>query len=714
MKKYFWIFFAIALFATGFTFETAAQQLTKSGAPVIPLPQGDVRKSAPAPGSVPKIQIGKARMSRLANGLTVIVVENHKLPRVSFRVFVNNDPVLEKDAAGYGNMMGELLTKGTRTRTKTEIDNQVDFIGATLSSDASGVAGACLSKHTDELLGLMSDVVLNPVFPEEELEKDRRRQASNLIASRDDANAISRVISSILCYGEAHPYGEVMTEETLGNINLDLIKSYYDAYFKPDISYLVVVGDITPDVALIKAEKYFGAWPSGTPMQHRYAVPQPPGQTQVDFVDKPGAVQAVITITYPVALPPNSPDIIPSRLMNTLLGGYFNSRVNANLREAHGFTYGAFTALSADPLVGDFRASASVRTAVADSAIAEFLHEFRRLRTEKISNDELQLVKNVLTGQFAQSLEQPATLANFALNTARFDLPADYYEKYLIALQQVTTDDVLAMAQKYILPDQSYIIVIGNRNELAERLKPFTPDGQIHFFNRDGTPLVMTKVPVPAGVTASTVIADYVQAIGGMDSISHLHDLTQKMALDMSGMALTMTIIQKAGDKIALTMEMNGQTVSNRVFDGSTGNESGLGGATRALEGEELEDLKEQAWFCKESHYASAGYILTLKGGEVINGQNAYVLEVVRPDGKKTLEYYDMTTSLKMREISSQAGGNGQAITVTTDFGDYKAINGVLFPHSITISGASPAPLSATVTSATANSGVDDAIFQLK
>ncbi|MFN0034406.1 MAG: M16 family metallopeptidase, partial [Saprospiraceae bacterium] len=285
------------LLATAFPSNIFAQQ-TPSGAPAIPLPSGDVRKAAPAPGSAPKIQIGKAETFKLDNGLTVIVVENHKLPTVSYQIYVDNDPAQEKEAAGYVDLMGDLLARGTKTRTKEQIDESVDFLGASLSSSANGVSGSCLSKHSDKLLEIMADVLLNPTFPQEELDKLKRQYESGLAAAKDDPDAIAGNVGSVLRYGKDHPYGEIMTEESLAKINLDQIRGHYNTYFKPNISYFVVVGDVTKAQAEKFAKQYFGKWQKGDVPKHKYAVPQAPAKTQVDFVHKPGAVQSAISITY--------------------------------------------------------------------------------------------------------------------------------------------------------------------------------------------------------------------------------------------------------------------------------------------------------------------------------------------------------------------------------------------------------------------------------
>lgn len=681
-------------------------------APKIPLPVGDVRKNSPAPGTAPKVQIGTAETFKLDNGLTVIVVENHKLPKVSYRIFVDNDPVLEKDAAGYLDMTGELLSKGTLTRTKSQIDAEVDFLGATLFSDANGVNGSCLSKHSDKLLTIMSDILLHPAFPQEELDKAKKRAQSGLASQKDDANAIAGTVASILRYGKDHPYGEVMTEATLSKINLDQIKNHYNTFFKPNIAYLVVTGDITKAEVEKQAKQYFGKWQKGDVPTHTYAIPRAPEKTQVDFVHKPGAVQSVINVTYPVELQPGTPDVIRSRVTNSLLGGYFNSRLNSNLREGHGWTYGSGSSLNPDKLVGSFNASASVRNAVTDSSIIEIMKEMRRLGEEKVANEELQVVKNVMAGNFSRSLEEAGTVATFALNTARYKLPADYYEKYLEVLQLVTAEEVQAMAKKYIRADKAHILVVGNKDEVADRLKQFAADGKINFYDAFGNPVKPANTTLPAGLTAEQVVEDYLNAIGGRAKINSIKDMQSTSSMQLQGMELGIKTFQKGRNKYAVEMTMNGQAMNKQLYDGAQGFQSAMG-QVETLEGEALIDLKEQALFCKEAVYKTDGYKYMLKGMETINGSNAYIIEVERPDGKKTTEYYDSKTSLKVREISTGTGADGNPSVQTIDISDYKEVNGVKLPHGMTVSGAFPVPFKVTVSEIKLNSGVEDAVFKM-
>ncbi len=694
------------------TTPTAVPTKASSKAPLIPIPTGDVRKSAPSAGSPPKIQIGAAETFTLDNGLTVILVENHKLPTVSYRIFVDNDPVLEKDAAGYLDLTGELLSKGSKTRTKAQIDEQVDFLGANLFSDANGVNGNCLSKHSDKLLTIMSDVLLNPVFLPEELEKAKKRAESNLASQKDDANAIAGKVASVLRYGKNHPYGEIMTDATLAKINLEQIKTYYNTYFKPNIAYLVVTGDVTKAQVEKQAKQYFGQWAKGDVPTHTYGIPRAPEKTQVDFVNKPGAVQSVINITYPIELKPGTPDVIRSRVANSILGGYFNSRLNANLREGHGWTYGSGSSLNPDKLVGSFNASASVRNAVTDSSIIEALKEMRRLGEEKVGEAELQVVKNVMAGNFSRSLEEPGTVATFALNTARYKLPADYYEKYLEVLQSISADEVQAMAKKYIRPDKAHILVVGNKTDVADLLKQFTSDGKINFYDAYGNALKQPNTALPPGLKAEQVVEDYLNAIGGRAKLNAVQNMQSTSSMSLQGMNFSIKTYQKDRNKYAVEMSMNGKVMNKQIYDGLTGTQSAMG-QVEALDSAQLNDFKEQALFCKEATYKTGGYKIELKGIEVINGNNAYVIEVLRPDGKKTTEYYDNKTSLKIREISTGKGMDGNPNVQTIDIGDYKDVNGVKLPYAMTVSGPFPVPFKVTVSEIKLNAGVDDVLFKL-
>ena len=665
------------------------------------------RHNAPAPGPAPTIKVKDAANFTLANGLQVIVAENNKLPVVSFQVFVDVPPIMEGDQAGAASIAGDLLSRGTTTKTKAEIDEAVDFIGADFNTSSSGIYASSLKKHTESLMAIASDVLFNPAFPRDEFEKIKKQTLSGLASQKDDPNAIASNVSNVINYGKDHPYGEIVTEESVGNISLQSAKNYYDTYFKSNASYVIIVGDISAAEAKPLAEKYFGSWKKGTVKKKEFAMPQAPAKTQVDFVSKTGAVQSVINVTYPIDLKPGSDDVIKARVLNTIMGGYFGSRLMQNLREDKAYTYGARSSISYDQEVGYFKASASVRNEVTKESVQEFLNELNRLRTEKVGEKELTSVKNYITGGFARSLESPQTVARFARNIARYNLPADYYSTYLEKLNAVTSDDIMAMAQKYIQPENAHILVVGSKSEVADALTEF---GELNYYDNYGNPIVIESSAT--NMSADMVIEKYLTALGGKDKLMQVKDLTMNMEADMMGQTLQMEIVQKAPHKVSTKMTTQGMTVMEQVFNGEKGVQGQMG-QNAPMSAEDIELAKKQAVLFPEAQLEKTGATLKFVGAENVDGKNTYVVEMVDTDGKKTNLFFDASTFLKIKEVSTFEA-NGQTITMTNDLADYKEVDGILFPHTRTTSGAMPAPLKMIVKEIKVNSGVADSFFKVE
>ncbi|MFZ2899576.1 MAG: pitrilysin family protein [Saprospiraceae bacterium] len=672
----------------------------------------DFRKMAPAPGPAPKIELGSYEQFQLDNGLKVIVVENHKLPRVSFQLFVDAPEVHEGELAGFIDMAGSMLTKGTKTRTKAQVDEAVDFMGASLNSSGSGLFGSCLTKHTDGLLDVMADVLMNPVFPTDEFEKLKKQTLSGLALSKNDPNAIAGNVESVLNFGAKHPYGNIQSEGSTEKITVDVCKAYYQTYFRPNISYLVVVGDIKLDQAKTLAQKYFGNWEMRPVQKLEYETPKRPDQARVAFVDKPGAVQSVIHVTYPIDLKPGSPDAIVASVMNTALGGYFGSRLMSNLREDKAYTYGARSNLNTDPLIGSFRAFASVRNEVTDSAMIQFLYEINRLRTDKMPEDELAMVKNYMSGGFARSLESPQTVARFALNTVRYNLPKDYYATYLEKLSAVTADDVMAAAKKFLQPDQAYLLIVGNKPAVAEKLLPFDKDQKIEYFDPFGNLLPDEGMKLPEGLTAEQVIEDYITAVGGKDAVQKVNSISTAMSADSPMGKLEITTVVQKPNKYLTTFGVNGNVMQKMVFNGENGGMEAMG-QKMPMDDETKTGLREDATPFLEMYYAERGFKTVLAGIEMVEGKKAYRIDVESPSGRKKTQYFLTENSLKLREMEEQSG-QGQTVTVVTDFADYKKVEGVMIPHQMTITGAMPMPLKMTVTNAEINGTIDPAAFDIQ
>ncbi len=672
---------------------------------------GDFRSMAPKAGEARPVKIGKSHEFTLDNGLKVIVVENHKLPQISYQLTIDRDEMLEKEKSGLSSMAGSLLATGTTKKSKAEIDEEIDFIGANLSTNAKGGFASSLTKHTDKILGLFSEVILQPAFPQEEFDKIKTQTLSGLQTSKDDPNAISSNVSSALTYGKDHPYGEITNESTVSSINLEDCKAYYNTYFKPGDAYLIIVGDISPDDAKAKAEKYFGKWAAGNTPKYTYDYPKGVDKTAVAFVDKAGAVQSLINITYAVDLKPGTNDVLPAVVMNTILGSGFSGRLFMNLREDKAYTYGAYSSLDSDELVGSFSANASVRNEVSDSAVIQFLMELNKMKDQPVTQKELGLAKSFIAGGFARSLESPQTVARFALNINMYNLPADYYESYLQRLDAVTIEDVSRVAKKYITPANARIIVVGNKDAVMETLVPFDlEDGKIQLYDIYANPR-KDESGTPVDITAAQLVDKYLMAIGGKDKVNGVKSIDQTSSFDMMGMQLSAREVRSEG-KLYMNMTAPGMNIMTQKYDGEKARVDQMGQDPLNIEGDDLLSMKEQSMLFPERSYGAEGYMAEVTGMEEVNGVSCYKMSVTMPSGTKKTEFYDKTTYLKVKEI--QVSGVGEeAATTTLDYADYKVVDGVSIPHTVTMSGPMPAPIIMKTSVIIVNGEVDSSLFKL-
>ncbi len=673
--------------------------------------QEDFRKTAPEPGPAPEINLGDYETFQLDNGLTVIVVEDHKLPRVSFQVFVDVPLHREGELAGLGSLAGELISAGTERRSKAEIDEAVDFIGASLSSSSNGVFGSSLSKHRETLLEIMSEVLLQPAFPAEEFDKLKTQSLSGLAAVESNPDAMASNLAQVLRYGPQHPYGEIATRETIEALELGAARDYYHQYFRPNISYLVMVGDLNVGEARSLANTYFGAWERAEVPEAEYDLPRPPARAKVSVVDRPSSVQSVLRLTYPVSYQPGQQNAQAASIMDDILGQGSNGRLFLNVREDKGYTYGISSNLSSDEYVGFFNIGASVRNEVTDSALTEILNEMERIRTQPVSEGELRRARMLRNGTFARSLESPQTLANFALNTIRYELPEDYYPTYLERLATLSQDDILEAARTYIKPEQVHIVVVGNYEEIKEKLLPFDDDGLIERYDAFGRPLAEPE-EAPANVNGEQVIRDYLQAIGGAEKLRTVESLMTRMSASVQGQPIEMTIYQEAPNKVATRISAGGMVVQEDKYDGERGVRMAMG-QKQELQGRDLDDLADQAIPFPEMKYLEDGYSVEVKGATEVNGQRAYQVVVTTPDNDNITEYYAVDSKLKLRTTQVQER-QGQTATVSSELGDYKEVEGILWPHNIAISGVMPFPLEMSVQEIEVNPEIEEEVFRIE
>lgn len=647
------------------------------------------RTTAPEPAPARSIELGSAAQFELKNGLKVFVVENHKLPRISMSLILDRDPIVEGAKAGYVSIAGDMIGAGTTSRTKAVLDEEVDFMGANFGTSASSIRVGGLSKYTDQLVDILSDVLLNPTFPQEEFDKLKAQMLSGLQANADDPDAISGNLRGATLYGLEHPFGEVMTEASVEAITVEDCKSYFDTYFRPNIAYMVIIGDITAKDAQKKLKKALKKWAPAEVPQHEYAKTDVPTAQRVVMVDKPSAVQSVVWLGNVIDLPHGHPDIEPLRVANQILGGGMSGRLFTNLREDKAFTYGAYSNFGVSELNATFGASAKVRNEVTDSAITEFLNEIVRMRTASVSGDDLIAAKASLSGSFGRSLESPASAANFALNIARYDLPADYYNNYLARLDAVTAEDVLRVSNQYMDADHLTITVVGKAQDVAGKLSAF---GEVEYFDANGaTTDAPTFLFTPEGITKETVVNAFFNAIGGAEAFQNIKELEQEMSLVAPGMpgAVSMYTKKIVPSYYVTEQSMQGMTLMKVEYKDGQANSSGMRG-NATLEGEELASTaKEAKYVISELEWLEDMSAITFDGQTLMGGKDVYQIT----DGD-AVHYFDVATGLLHMSTETTEGPEGD-ITVTTVYDSWQEVNGLTFVKTIS---QSAGPQSFTVT----------------
>ena len=596
------------------------------------------RSKAPEAGPAPELKIGTPTKLKLDNGLQVIVVENHRMPAVSWNMTLDYPPFLETDKAGLTSIASDMMSAGTETRTKAQIAEDVEFLGASFRANAKGFFASSLSKHTGDLLRIVSDAILNPTFPEEELEKVKKQVSSGLANTPTSPGEIAGNLVSSTNFGSLHPYGEVMTEETLENISRQDLVEYHKTYFRPNAAYLIVVGDITPDEAYAKANAHFGKWYRGDIPYTRVTPAKFPTGNQVRFAAVEGAVQSTINITQPVPFPPGHPDAAAIQLMNSILGGgAFSGRLMQNLREDKAFTYGARCSLSADPVTAQFIAYADVRSEVTDSALVEFMAEINRIRYEQVDSTELATAKAFLSGSFARSLENEGTVARFALNIERYDLPEDYYQSYLQRLDAVTIEDIQRVAKNMLKPNNLNICVVGSP-DMLDKLRPFDAGNGIDQYDAFGR-VRIPRTDAPAGTTVKGVVSRHFDAIGGAKAWSKLSGMITEGSVEFgAGMSLQHREdkrFSKKAQAMRTELAMAGQPVMIRAIQPEGGQELQMGNVSD-MDAEAVAMMMDYLSPIRLTKMDKLGYEGTVLGQEEVAGEPSTILEFVKGDVKET------------------------------------------------------------------------------
>lgn len=440
--------------------------------------QAPDRSKPPAVGPAPALKLPQIQKRQLSNGLPVWIVEMHEVPVAQVNLIVMAGTA-DDPAGKYGiaSLTTAMLTEGAGSRASLEIADAIDFLGADLGA-SSAIDSSAIRLHVPvarlaEALPIMADVALHPTFPKDELERLRQQRLTSLIQSRDDAATIAALAFSRVLYGQTHRFGTATmgTADSIKAFTVDDLRSFYAATFRPDNATLLIVGDVTPDKVLPIVETSFGGWkPSGQrPTHPQFPTVPARARREVYLVDKPAAPQSQIRIGS-VAVPRSTPDYFPIQVANTILGGSFSSRLNMNLRETHGYTYGASSAFDMRIQPGPFFAAAGVQTDKTSESLTEFFKELNGI-LQPVPADELARAKNYVSLRFPGGFETTGDISRRLEEVLTYHLPDDYFSRYVPSINAVTSSDVQRVARTYIQPDKLAVVVVGDRKVIEPGIR---------------------------------------------------------------------------------------------------------------------------------------------------------------------------------------------------------------------------------------------------
>ncbi|MDB9928462.1 insulinase family protein [Flavobacteriaceae bacterium] len=660
------------------------------------------RTKKPAPGPAPVVKFGKADKFTLKNGLTVIIVENHKLPRASARLTIDNKPYFEGKKAGVSGMMGSLMGRGTPSITKDNFNERVDFLGANIGFGSSSSFAASLSRYFDEVLGLMADGVKNSQFTQEEFDKEQKITLDGIKSNEKSVTSAARRVENLLTYGANHPYGEYISKESVNNITLADVETNYNRYYRPNNAYLIIQGDIKPKKIKKLVKNLFGDWKTREISEIEIQKPINVETTEINFINMDNAVQSEIAIINNIELKLGDKDYYAALLANRILGGSGTARLFKNLREDKGYTYGSYSSIRQSRYAASFRATASVRNMVTDSSVVEMMKEINTIRYKKITKSELKNAKAQYIGSFVINVQKPETVAGYALNRELYNLSDNYYETYLEKINAVTIDEVQNAAIKYFRGDKARIIITGKGIDVLKNLEK-NSDYKINYFDKYGNPSEKPEMtlPIPDGMTATDVVNKYFEAIGGKEKAMAVKTTMMVSNATIQGTPLVMTTKASAPNKTLMTISVMGNTMQKVVFDGEKGYQEAQGRKTD-MKPEEITEGKEANAIFNDLNYTSG----KLTRIEPIDGKNTIVLKI----GNEEI-FYDMTSGLKVKSVKTVKTPDGKEVKVPTTYGDYKAVEGIMFPHSIEIK-SGPMNLNFKIVEIKINEGVEDKDFE--
>ena len=656
------------------------------------------RSIVPGSGPSPEIFFGKPQTFKLENGLTVLVVENNKLPRASASLSFDNPLIYEGEVAGVSSILAEMIGNGTQSISKENFIEEVDYMGASVSVTGSGAFAGSLKRYFPRVLELMASAVLEPLLTQEEFDNQKNLIKESLKTSDKDVSTAASRVQDLITYGPKHPNGEFISQESLDRATLKDAIDFYNNYSSPNNAYLVIIGDIEFEEVKSKITNLFSSWESKNVTSESFPQPESPSETEIIFVDMPNGVQSVVSVMNTVDFNKKESDYFSALVANRILGGGGAGRLFNNLREDKGWTYGSYSGISeSDKTKGTVIAQAQVRNEVVDSAAVELLMELDKMRNTFVTDEEINSAKAKYTGNFVMSLEDPSTIAGIALNIITEDLPEDYYNSFLENINNVTKEDIQKASQNYFTPNKTRIFITGKGSEILEKVDNIEYNGKefsIRYFDKFGNEIQRPDYSVSTDISAEGIVGNYINSIGGRDRLEKVEsiEISGNANLNMQGQSFVLEFysLKNNQNQSLATVTAGGMMVQKSVFNKYQGYNE-VNGQRIPLTDSELENAIIDSALFSELNYDFS--TIELIGTSVVNDEKVYEIKIT--DNKT--EYYSIESGLKVKEIET-AEVEGNQIVVETTVNDYEEVDGVLIPSEINqVTPALPIPGGITI-----------------
>ena len=647
------------------------------------------RSIMPDSGPAPEIFFGKPQTFKLDNGLTVMVVENTKLPRASASLSFDNPLIFEGDIAGVSSILAEMVGNGTQSISKEDFIEEIDYMGASLNVTGSGAFAGSLKRYFPRVLELMASAVLEPLFTQEEFDRQKNLIKESLKTGEKDVATAANRVESFITYGSQHPNGEFISQESLDKASLQDAIDFYNNYSSPSNAYLVIIGDVNYDEVKSKVTDLFGPWESKAVSSSSFPTPNNPDETEIIFVDMPNGVQSVVSVINTVEFNKKNSDYFAALVANRILGGGGAGRLFNNLREDKGWTYGSYSGISESyKTKGLVIAQAQVRNEVTDSAAVELLMELDKMKNTFVLDEELNSAKAKYTGNFVLSLENPSTIAGFARNIITQDLPEDYYNSFLENINSVTKEDVQNAAKNYFLTNNTRVFITGKGSEILESIENIEYNGEklkVRYFDKYANEIERPNYTIDSSITIEDVINNYIDAIGGKEKLIEITSIEMKATTNIQGTVLEMYSVKNNQNQSMMEMSAMGMTVVKNVFNKYQGYNE-VNGQRIPLTEVELEQAIINSALFSELNYDFS--LVELVGTSVVDEEEAYEVKIT--DNKTA--FYSVETGLKLKEVESQEL-EGNLIVGETYYKNYEEVDGILFAKEINqVSPAIPIP----------------------